>query len=376
MGVRLSWAVLPYDAALAAPLPTARGAIARRRGWYVACRGGGRIGLGEVTPWPAWGTETEAAAERALAALPSGVEAPETLDDVRACLTALGLASGGAAVWAGLEAALLDWLARRFGQPLATLLREGPGESARQVAVAALIGAEPPELAAARAAAAVAAGHRTVKLKLVGEQDLARARAVRAAVGAAVALRLDANALWPDADVALPDLLPFAEVAPEFFEQPLPAHDLAGLAALSRRLPFPLAADEALGTAGAFDAAIAAGVPVLVCKPMVHGGLLAARDLIERARAAGLRVVLSSSLDRGLGSAGVLHLAAAFAQETGCAGLGTVGLYADGGALAGLTPQDGCLPLPAGPGLGLSPAVPVLRDWLAGLDQLTGGHAT
>ncbi|MEB3222540.1 MAG: enolase C-terminal domain-like protein [Candidatus Sericytochromatia bacterium] len=419
MGLKPTWRAVPYDAALKAPLGTARGAIASRQGWYVAVEAFGTTGLGEVTAEPAWGTERPEEVQAGLVAigawsgrplasqaprppcgppLPGGEGSAEAdgpsppliqlpvrpglaahaaplsgtervrvsggeVPEAQAALTAWLAASPVSAkthpaLHAALELALLDALARASGQPLAGLLAAGAAPRA-SVPTAALVGALPPEEAARQAARAVAAGHRTVKLKLDGTDDVARATAVRAAIGPEVALRLDANALWPDVDDAAGAMAAFIPLAPEFFEQPVSG--LEALATLQPRVPFPLAADEALVDAAACERALALGVPVLVLKPMWRGGLLAARAVAARAQVSGARLVLSSSLDRGVGTAGVLHLAAALA-EPGCVGLGTLGLYADGGALAGLGPVAGSLAVPTVPGLGGQLRDPLLRQ--------------
>ncbi|MEB3329385.1 MAG: enolase C-terminal domain-like protein [Candidatus Sericytochromatia bacterium] len=423
MGLRPVWQAAPYTAALASPLATALGALSAREGWYVAVRAFGATGLGEVVPEPAWGTERPEAVAAGLARLggraagqrgatpltrPAAtlsrgewagdagapLSATEGAEDVGAPLSATervpvsggeamspgeGLAAVAAwlaasglraqshpALHAGLELALLDALSRALGLSLATLLSDGR-PPLPSLPTAALVGALPPEAAARAATRAVAAGHGTVKLKLDGRDDLARATAVRAAVGPGVSLRLDANALWPDVEPAAEALAAYAPLAPEFLEQPVAG--LEPLAALQRRVAFPLAPDEALVDEAACDLALALGLRVLVVKPMWRGGLLAARALSARALAAGARVVLSSALDRGVGTAGVLHLAAALPQP-GCVGLGTAGLFAEGGALGGLQPRGGRLAVPAGIGLGVPVQDPGLQEVM---DRLAEG---
>ncbi len=376
--MRLAWRAAPWTAQLAAPLATGAGAIAARSGWYLTCAGDGLVGLGEVVPWPAWGTESPADVAAFLTAWPAEGPAPEAIGGVAGALTALGLdAARTPALWAGAELALLDWLARRAGVSLAALLwvdvaaridtdgATGATQAriASAIPVAALISGDAPDVAARAASAAVAAGHTVVKLKVTGADDVPRVAAVRAAVGPHVALRLDANAAWPDAAAAAPHLAAFAPYRPAFVEQPVPAADRAGLARLAAGL-VPVAADEALGWPGAASELLAAGVPVLVVKPMVTGGLLAARQLIGAARAVGAEVVLSSALDRGVGTAGALHLAAACGGLPP-AGLGTAGWWADGGALAGLVPVGGDIAIPTGPGLGFEVVDADLRALVA-----------
>lgn len=360
----VSWRVAPYTAAFARPLDTASGRWTQRRGCYVVAEADdGTIGLGEAAPLPAWGTEDETAAFEALSRLgPLQL----TADSGRS-LPALAPAGLDAARWpaahAAAEQALLDLLARRRGVSLAGLLA-GAGATDSSVAVNALLGADAPERAAALAREAVAAGYRALKLKAAATRDLTLncVAAVRAAVGRDIELRLDANGAWTE-DEALATLLALAPFHLAYVEQPTPAADLEGLARVAARSPVPVAADES-AHAAPLASVLESGVKVLVLKPAACGGLLAARRAIARARASGVQVVLASALDRGVATAGALHLAAA-CQALPAAGLATAGLFTGGPALAGLVPAHGRIALPSGPGLGFAPCDPVLLDLLA-----------
>ncbi|MFP5504244.1 MAG: enolase C-terminal domain-like protein, partial [Candidatus Sericytochromatia bacterium] len=123
-----------------------------------------------------------------------------------------------------------------------------------------------------------------------------------------------------------------------------------------------VAADEAVRTVEDALALLALGVRVLILKPSAQGGLEAAHDIAQAAAARGVTIVLTSSLDRGVATAGVLHLAAAL-PAIAPAGLATAGLFAEGPALQGLLPAAGHLAVPTGPGLGLPPADAWLLEW-------------
>jgi L-alanine-DL-glutamate epimerase-like enolase superfamily enzyme len=101
---------------------------------------------------------------------------------------------------------------------------------------------------------AVEQGFRGVKLK-VGSGDLdddaRRIEAVRAAVGPAVKIMVDANQVLR-VDDAVRRGLAYAELGVEWFEEPLPAGDFDGYAELVRRVPIPIAAGENLYGAPAF----------------------------------------------------------------------------------------------------------------------------
>ena len=284
---------------LARPIVTARGAVSERRGlWLVLRDAAGREGVGECAPLPVFSVETLAEARAALAGLVRGgssLTGRELGDagEIGAAVAALGWPAAAAHA---VDQALLELLAAERGVPVWRLLAEervepdrGPVESHALVADAA------------QARAAVLAGARVLKLK-VGDralaEDVARVAAVRAAVGPEVRLRLDANGAW-DAVTAPVALREAAALGVELVEEPLAGGDLAGLAALRRASAgVAIAVDESCRSAGALEAVVAAGAAdVVVLKPMLIGGPSAASAMARRAVAAGLGVMITTSLD-------------------------------------------------------------------------------
>jgi L-Ala-D/L-Glu epimerase len=188
----------------------------------------------------------------------------------------------------------------------------------RGIGVNAVVGALDRERAAAEAAGRVAAGFRTIKLKAAPDEstaDLAaRVGAVRAAVGDAIALRLDANGTW-DLAGAIDALGALDGVDLQYVEQPLAAPDIEGLISLRRRVGVPVAADEAVTSVEAaklvldHDAA-----DVLVVKPARVGGTMAVARIESIATAHGVPVVVSSLFETGIGLAAGLACASWVSQ--------------------------------------------------------------
>ncbi len=91
-----------------------------------------------------------------------------------------------------------------------------------------------------------------VKVKVGGgsvDDDVARVMALRACTGPGLRLSLDGNqGLTESAAAMLVERLAAHQVQPLFFEQPLPAEDLAGMARLCQRIPVPVCADESVRT--------------------------------------------------------------------------------------------------------------------------------
>jgi o-succinylbenzoate synthase len=348
--VSLRMQVQAFHLPLRAPLGTAHGETMAVQGLRLLLQDAeGGFGLGEVTALPSFGTETQAQAAEALASFRLGPP-PRSLEEVSACVASLGQRP---AAQAGVEVALLDWLARKRGLALARLLG-APGVQA--VPVNALLRAETATEVALEAAAAVAAGFGTLKLKvgaLPPEVDVARCKAVREAVGPRTRLRIDANGAWTEAEARL-RLAPLAPLGLEYVEQPVAAEDIAGLRRLRRLVA--VAADEALGLPGAAGALLdgeeGPAADVLILKLAVLGGVLPALGLAARARARGVGAVVTSALDGSVARAAAGHLALALGGPL-AHGLST-------GAL--LLEDPGGYPLQAGrlvlrdvPGLGISP---------------------
>jgi L-alanine-DL-glutamate epimerase-like enolase superfamily enzyme len=190
--------ITPLRLPLRAPLATAHGAVTQREGALLELETqSGVRGCGEALPLPGFGLETPAAATRALEALARELlgrrmESPAALLDAGE-----RTAPEAPAARAALDGAVHDLVSRARGVSLAHWLASREGTKPRTgVPVSALVAAPDPSDAAAEARRRLAEGFRTFKLKLGAsefERDLARVAAVREAVGAEVALRLDAN---------------------------------------------------------------------------------------------------------------------------------------------------------------------------------------
>jgi O-succinylbenzoate synthase len=170
-----------------------------------------------------------------------------------------------------------------------------------------------------------ASGCRTAKVKVADpgtelSSDVARVGAVRAALGPAGRIRIDANGAWT-VDEAVDAIARLDDAAGglEYVEQPCPT--LAELAAVRERVRPRIAADESIRRADdprAVRLADAADVAIVKVAPL--GGVRAALDL---AAAAGVPAVVSSAVDSAVGLAAGVALAAALPELPYACGLGT-----------------------------------------------------
>ncbi|WP_430648022.1 o-succinylbenzoate synthase [Agromyces sp. GXS1127] len=189
-------------------------------------------------------------------------------------------------------------------------------------------------------------GCRTAKVKVAAsdrplEQDVARVRAVRAAMGPEGRIRVDANGGWniDEAEHAIHALAPFDL---EYVEQPCASvGELAEIRTRTKYMGIPIAADESVRRAGDPLAVAAAGAAdLLVVKAAPLGGIRRALDIVERA---GLPIVVSSALDTSVGLAMGAHLAAAVPVLVYDCGLGTASLLAADVAGEPLRPSGGAI---------------------------------
>ncbi len=263
----------------------------------------------------------------------------------------------------GLEIALLDLIGKAEGCGVCTLLSPAGSAPRAAVPVNAVIGARATEAAIATARDARKNGFRCVKLK-VGwgvsvHEETERVAAVRDAIGPAMHLRLDANEAWnlEEAIVILSQCVPYDI---QYVEQPLKAHDLAGMRTLRQALPIPIAADEALHSLESARLLLdSEAADILVIKPQLAGGLRVGQKIIQAATERGVRSIITSTLEAGIGLVAALHLAAASPAVTLECGLATLDLLIDDLLIDDLTVRDGFLTVPTGPGLG------VALDWEA-----------
>jgi L-alanine-DL-glutamate epimerase-like enolase superfamily enzyme len=245
-----------------------------------------------------------------------------------------------AAAASGRDVAEWDLRARRAATPLWRLLG---ADQITAVQVNATIGAEAPAAAAAAASAAIRQGFETVKVKVGVGDDHGRVKAVRAAVGGGVGIRLDANGAWSvrEAVAVLRSLAPYGI---ECCEEPV--HGVAAIAEVARNVPeIPVAIDESASDPAVFKVRVCTAL----CLKLVRcGGITGLLRDAERARAAGYELYLASTLDGPLGIAAALH-AAALIRPDRPSGLATLDRFE---RTPPIVPDAGTMRPPAGAGLG------------------------
>ncbi|OGC00322.1 hypothetical protein A2V82_17490 [candidate division KSB1 bacterium RBG_16_48_16] len=210
------------------------------------------------------------------------------------------LAPGQGAAKACVEMALLDWITKQAGWPLARYL--GVDEQ-RMLQTSFSIGLDEPEII--RKKVREAQDFPILKIKLGTEHDDEIIDAVRSETDKI--LRVDANEGWKDRELALERIRWLSGLNVEFVEQPMPADRHDDMKWLHQRAPLPLFADEAVKNSrdiptlvGGYD-----GINIKIDK---SGGLLEALRMISLARTCPMRVMIGCMVASSLSITAAAHL--------------------------------------------------------------------
>jgi L-alanine-DL-glutamate epimerase-like enolase superfamily enzyme len=256
----------------------------RTEAWVLTVRleRDGITGRGECTPYPRYGETLESATAEIL-------EMELALRDGLGRVGLLAAMRPGAARNA-VDCALWDWEAKASGKrvwQLAGLPAPVPVPTCFTLSLGS-----PDEM---RAKAAESAHRPLLKIKLGGEGDLDRLRAVREGAPQS-RLVIDANEGWTvESYTAMAAELPALGI--ELVEQPLPAKDDAALAGIAR--PLPVCADESCHTTASLPA-LKGRYDFVNIKLDKTGGLTEALRLRDAARAQGYRIMVGCMMGSSL----------------------------------------------------------------------------
>lgn|GEM_PF-394733 len=194
----------------------------------------GDFGIGEATPEPLVTGETLEGCEAALKLLADALtgEDPRQLSRIHSIMNQCMKGNGSAK--AALDMACYDLLGKSTGLPLYQLL----GGQDNQVETDMTISIDTPEVMAENAQLFVEQGFTALKIKvgLDEKDDIERVKQIRAAVGPAIELRIDANQGWR-AKQAIKMIEQLQKYDIAFCEQPRPIELADGY---QDALPLPL----------------------------------------------------------------------------------------------------------------------------------------
>ncbi len=310
----------------------------------------GLVGFGEACPFPPITGETQdtnLSMARSIREMLIGRN-PLAIESLVAEMGPM--AHSNPSVVAAYDMALFDILGKAAGLPVFRLL--GGDKTSFETDITT--GIDTPELMAAEAKRHAANGYKNLKAKvgLDPDEDVARIKAIREAIGPDIRLRIDANQGWSvsQAIYALKRMEPFRI---QLVEQPVVAWDTVGLKAVRTESPIPIMADEALFLpADAVKLIRADACDTFNIKLMKAGGVLNSVRIAHIADAANIRCMVGCMLDSKIALTAAAHVVASQKNI----------IYADldGNAdhvvdpiVGGMTVKGGVISLPETPGLGV-----------------------
>ena len=254
---------------------------------------------------------------------------------------------------AGVEMALWDIVGKSLGTPVYNLLG---GKVRDRIPLSYSVPFGEPAQMAEFARERVRAGHRTIKVKVGNEAatDIAAVRLVREAIGPEVRLRVDGNMGWPNAKHAIRMIRAMEPWNLELVEQPLPAHDLDGMAEVRSAIGVPLMADESIrNPRSAMDVIRRGAADIANVYVTEAGGLLNAMRIFAMCESVGIPCMIGSMPEFGIGTAAQIHLGVAMTNiGPDCDTCGV--LYHEEDLLTRpLKIENGFSYAPEGPGLGV-----------------------
>jgi len=316
----------------------------------------GIVGLGEATISGLWSGETQAGTVSAINDYIGPLLIGKDPRDITAARRAMDFVIKlNPFTKCAVEIALWDIAGKAAGLPVYQLLG---GKVRDKVRIKLVVWARDVDGSCRMAEEHLARGVTCVKVKtgLDPESDIARVRAVRAITPKHIPVTTDSNCGWTlqQAKYCLREL---ADVKLLLAEQPIPAGDHAALAELRASTPTPIMADESVFTLqDAWLLSTHRAADIFSVYPGKHGGIAGTAEIVSVAKAAGLRCTIGSNLELGIGTAAMLHVAAAFPEiDTDAFPADTIGpFYHDGDIVT--QPLDLGPPyatVPTGPGLGV-----------------------
>jgi L-alanine-DL-glutamate epimerase-like enolase superfamily enzyme len=316
----------------------------------------GLVGWGEAASAPTMTGETVASMMAAVSHM-APVLLGRAAHDFTGSAAAMDAAMyGNTGAKAAIDIALHDLVARAGGQPLYALF----GAKVRsRMAVLAVIGSTDVDADLREAAERFAAGYRAFKIKVgiaAPETDGARTRAVcrmLKAQGERCLVSADANQGFT-VEEATRFTAAVGDAGLDFFEQPVRAYDLAGMARVAAASSVPIGADEGIHSLDDIERhhahRAAAGVSL---KAIKLGGLRALFDACRLCDRLGMKVNISCKTgESNVASAAALHLAAVVPDLAWGLTLTNSGLAEDVTA-APLRIERGHVEVPGGAGLGI-----------------------
>ncbi|KAA0964899.1 dipeptide epimerase [Sporosarcina sp. ANT_H38] len=210
---------------------------------------------------------------------------------------------------AAIDIACYDVAGKALGVPVYNLLG---GRYHEEFPITHVLSIAAPEAMANEAEERVAAGYRSMKMK-VGTNvadDVLRIQAVRERVGEDIAIRVDVNQGWVNSANTLQGLQKLQDCSLDWLEQPVRADDIDGMVEVKSKSSTPMMIDEGMrGVRDMREIIAKRAADKVNIKLMKCGGIYPATKLAHMAEMAGIECQIGSMVESSIGSAAGFHVA-------------------------------------------------------------------
>lgn len=333
----------------------------------------GLEGLGEISMlWDGMGGRACYEVNQVLAPAVIGLSAfdiPKVLERMN---QAIRFSRGSNTAKAAIEMALWDIQGKHLNVPVYNLLG---GRMRDSIPLSISVYMDEPEVMAENAAAMVAKGFGTIKIKIGQglERDRAALAAIRAAVGEGINIRVDANMSWRSPAVAAASIRALEEFGIHSVEQPMAPERLEDMALLRGKVSTPIMLDESIWSPEDAVMALRAGAAdILNVYISESAGIYNSASIFRMAKAFGVDATIGSMPELGIGTAAQIHLGLSV-QEFNCPGDVCGALYHARDIICETIQVEGGHVYPlTGPGLGVTLDQDALRDMRRHYDNRSG----
>jgi o-succinylbenzoate synthase len=306
----------PYSLKLNSTFSTAKTKFNERKGFIIKLKSESSEGIGDVSPFPEFGSESYEEIENTLKDidLQIRINIDQVVDSINETLLEYGKYP---ALHHGLEQALLNLICSEKKITLDKLLGIKIKNS---ININGVIGFDAVEKSVNRAKELNQKGYKTLKIKAGRdkndggfEKDYECISEIRNAISNKIKLRIDVNGKWSLQEAA-DNLKQLEKFSLEYAEQPV--SNLGDFIELSKSTKVPLAADESIRNVDDAKKFIESGsVSYLIIKPMMLGGLLNSLQIIKLAETKDIKTVVSSSFESAIGRVNALIAASAVKDD-------------------------------------------------------------
>lgn len=349
---------IDFELTFRTPLITARGLFNHRKGIVISAKtDDGFSGIGEISPLDGFNSESLPQARQSaehVANYLGNVEVPADPEALAQIIDHLeDKLSTPPSVLFGFEMLLGDIAGKKADVPLSIWFS---GNALKDVAVNAMLTGSPEDIQR-QLAAKTAKDFQVYKIKIDAgdiKPALEKIKAVRDRVAYDVKIRLDLNR-GLDFEEAVCLLNETKVFGIEYVEEPLEEPTSHGLMALREKTGLRIALDETVAeTEKFYDLLNHKACDVIVLKPMALGGINKSIKLSKIAAGQGVKAVITSTLESGIGVAACLHVAAMLGHHVLACGLDTLDLFQGTIINEDLPIVSGHMNVPQGPGLGVT----------------------